>query len=132
VVEGGGLRSHEGGPPRAHLLERHVGKTNAELEARFAKSKNLPANSSFYDRAQAEAAVSKTLATNEGEVAEWIRSPSTRPLELEYHPAGPSFPVGVHMARGAAAVPVAGVRVVLLKDATMSCGFRVLTGFPVP
>jgi Bacterial CdiA-CT RNAse A domain len=114
------------------LIRRHVGKTSEELEARFTKSKNLPANSSFYDRAQAEAAVSKTLTTYDGEVGEWMRSPSTKPLELEYHPVGPSFPVGVHMLRGAAAVPVAGVRVVLLKDTTMSCGFRILTGFPVP
>ncbi|HSO37220.1 MAG TPA: RNase A-like domain-containing protein [Labilithrix sp.] len=131
VVEGGGLRAHEGGPARAHLLDKHVGKTSAELEARFAKSKSLPANSSFYDRAQAEAAVSKTLATNESKVAEWMRNPERR-LELEYHPQGPSFPVGTHMARGAEAVPVAGVKVVLLKDATMSCGFRILTGFPIP
>ena len=103
-----------------------------DVEARFAKSKNLPANSSFYDRAQAETAVSKTLVTNEAEVAEWMKAGGAKPLELEYHPNGPSFPVGVHMLRGAAPVPVAGVRVVLLKDATMSCGFRILTGFPIP
>jgi hypothetical protein len=132
VVEGGGLRAHEGGPPKAHLLERHVGKTSADLEARFVKSKNLPANSSFYDRAQAEAAVSRTLAANEGKVAEWLRGSNTKPLELDYHPAEPSFPVGMHMVRGGPALPVAGVRVILLKDSTTSCGFRVLTGFPVP
>lgn len=131
VVEGGGLRAHEGGAARAHLIERHVGKTTAELEARFAKSKNLPASSSFYDRAQAEAAVSKTLAANEGKVSEFMSGPRGK-LEIEFHPEGLAFPVGLHMTRGAAAVPVAGVKVVLIKDATMSCGFRILTGFPVP
>jgi Bacterial CdiA-CT RNAse A domain len=131
-VEGGGLMAHEGGAVDAHLVRRHVGKTTAELEARFTPKNTLKTNSSFFDRAQAEAAVSKTLTTKEAQVTEWMKSPTTDALRLEYHPTGPAFPVGIHMSRGAAAVPVAGVRVVLLKDASMSCGFRILTGFPIP
>lgn len=105
----------------------------AELEARFVDEKKLRTNSTFYNRAQAEAAASRTLATNEAKIGEWLASPaSDNVLRLEYHPSGPSFPVGVHMARGAAAVPVAGVRIVLIKDTTMVTGFRIVTGSPIP
>jgi hypothetical protein len=127
------LRAHEGGAARAHLIERHVGKTTAELQERLAGSKRMQGCSSFYDRAQAEAAVSKTLAANEAKIAEWLKGGATDRLPIKFNPGGPAFPVGLHLARGASeVVAVAGVKVVLIKDATTSCGFRILTGFPVP
>jgi hypothetical protein len=132
IAEGGGLRAHEGGPSRAHLIEKHVGKTSAELEARMARSPRMKGSSSFYDRAHAEAAASRALAANEAKIAEWSRGASDGRLVIDYHPRGPSFPVGIHAARDAAAAPVAGVRLVLIKDASLPSGFRILTGYPIP
>ena len=138
----GGLRAHEGGPPNGHTLSEHVGKTEAELRARFTEPKignnGKPvkppsSNSAFYNRAIAEANIAKTMATNEQAIKDWLADPSAKArLKLEYHPDGPAFPVGRKvLAKGGDAIDVAGTRTVLIKDPTTAAGFRILTAFPI-
>jgi len=80
----------------------------------------------------AEAAASRTLAAHEAKVNEWLAKGAKGKLVItDSNPGGPS--VGRRFSRGEArAVPVSGTRLVLIGDASKPCGFRILTGYPVP
>jgi RHS repeat-associated protein len=128
LVPGGGLVAHEraGG----HLIARHVGQTPAQLRARLAAEPRVSAVSTFSDRSVAESAVSATLQANQTQIATWMQSTSARPLVLN---STLGRPTGISLARGALTpTTVSGVRLVLVKDATMPMGYRVHTGFPTP
>lgn len=128
LVEGGGLAAHESAG--GHLIERHVAQTPAQLRARLAAEPRVPAVSTFIDRAVAESAVDTTLQANQAQISAWMRSASTRPLVINHTLARPT---GLSLARGATTpTTVSGVRLVLVKDATMPMGYRVHTGFPIP
>lgn len=137
----GGLGAHEGGPPNGHTLEKHVGKTEAELRARLEEpqigkngkpGKPPSSSSAFYDRATAEANISNTMTAHEQAIKDWLADPQgPKRLKIEYHPNEPAFPVGRLVVKGEPMIDVAGTRTVLVKDATTPSGFRILTAFPI-
>jgi RHS repeat-associated protein len=125
IVPGGGLMAHEavGG----HLLQKHVGKTEAQLMSRLAAEPKIKGSSSFYDRAGAEAAVADALDANAGNISQWLSSSSGR-LKLDYTAQNP---VGISVVRGASsAVDVNSMSSILVRNPSMPMGYHVLTGFP--
>lgn len=49
-------------------------------------------------------------------------------LRIDYSQSGP---VGISVSRGAtSAVDVSGIRIILVRDPSMSTGYRIHTGFP--
>jgi filamentous hemagglutinin len=125
LAPGGGLAGHEarGG----HTIARHVGKSVVELSERLATQSSLKAASSFSNRAAAESAVSSTLGANSSEISSWL-SGSAQRLVLT-HSMGDA--IGWTLERGASFTqPASSVRMVLVRDAASSIGYRILTAYP--
>jgi filamentous hemagglutinin len=125
LVEGGGLQVHEAAG--GHLLLKHVGKSEQALLTRLASEPSIKGSSSFYSRAVAEDSVSQLLDANQASISSWLGG-SGRRLRIE----GPlANSVGITVTRGETrAVHVSSARVILVRDLSMSMGYRVQTGFP--
>ena len=125
IVPGGGLQAHENAG--GHLLLKHVGQTEQSLMLRMVNEPRITGSSSYYDRATAEYAMSQALDANEPAIAAWLQGSAGR-LKIEHsHP----FPVGISVSRGASrAVDVSSTRAILVRDASMPTGYKILTGFP--
>ncbi len=127
IVPGGGLQAH--GAAGGHLIQRHVGQTDADLIARLNAQPNITAASSFPNRATAENAVSSALDANTARINDFLNGSSNR-LVLN-HDTGSV--VGSVVQRGSTTpVSSTNVRVVLQRDASMPTGYRIVTGFPTP
>ena len=57
--------------PRAHTIERHVGKSLQQLQARFAAEPRMTNSSTFSSLAVAERAVSDAIAANTNDIRAW-------------------------------------------------------------
>nr|WP_266019353.1 hemagglutinin repeat-containing protein [Brucella intermedia] len=127
IVPGGGLQGHEAAG--GHLIARHVGKTDAELSARLASQPNISAASSFSDRASAEFATASAIDAHASEINAFLSGTNNR-LVINYDVGRL---VGSVMNRGGnSSVPSSNIRIVLQKDPSMTIGYKILTGFPVP
>jgi filamentous hemagglutinin len=125
LTDGGGLQVYE--DAGGHLIERHVGMSDADLANRLATS-NVSSASTFTDRASAETAVSAAIDSNRSAIQDYLAGNSNGYLAIEY--VAPT-PVGTSLSRGATnSVPVNNVRVVITKDPTMPTGYRIVTGYP--
>ena len=124
VLPGGSLAAST--TAGGHLIEKHVGLSEAELAARLAGQK-IPAASSFYDLEIAENASAATLRANAAQVAEWLRgSEPELPLTLVF-----TYPVGVTIPRGTqSALEAYGVRLLLRRTDQLAEGYYVHTGYP--
>jgi hypothetical protein len=125
IVPGGGLAAHEA--QGGHLITRHVGRTDAQLAQRLQAEPNIPAASTFLNRADAEVAVSEALNANSHRVTAFLASTQAKT----------SFthdlirPVGVSMLNGVTHSQSASkLLLVLKKDASLPLGYFLLTGFP--
>jgi RHS repeat-associated protein len=120
-----GLQAHENAG--GHLIDRHVGKTEDQLAARLVTDTHISASSSFPDLPTAEAAVAETLLIRQAEIQNWLsgQAPSYTAR------ANVGWKVGTSLPRGAqSASPATSVRVVLRRDSSLSCGYRIHTGYP--
>jgi hypothetical protein len=125
LVDGGGLQMHE--EAGGHLLLKHVGQTEQDLMTRLVNEPKIGGSSSFYDRATAENAISQLMDAKQFDISTWLSGTSNR---LRIDTQLPS-PVGISVARGATnAVNASAVKAVLVRDPSMSTGYKILTGFP--
>jgi Bacterial CdiA-CT RNAse A domain len=110
-----------------HTLERHVGRTDAELHQRLERERDISAASTYSDRATAERVVGAALAQNGERIQRWIERGPRRPnLVLDY--TDPNNPIGRTMfPRAAGSVPCDHAIVVLRADGD---GYYVLTSYP--
>ncbi|VVN02773.1 Putative deoxyribonuclease RhsC [Pseudomonas fluorescens] len=125
IVPGGGLAAHEalGG----HLIIKHVGRTDIQLAQRLQAEPNIPAASTFMNRAEAEAAVSEALSSNSQKVTQFLNS--NKGKTSFSHVLG--RPVGVSMLSGLTHSQSASkLLLVLKKDPALPLGYFLLTGFP--
>lgn len=111
-----------------HTLSRHVGRSDADLQERLERERNISAASTYTDRATAEAVVGRVLEHN-SKIERWEEREGRRPnLALDYHGEA-SQPIGRCMQRGSSvAVPATDALVVL--KARDGGGFFVLTTYP--
>jgi len=124
IVEGGGLSAHEG-TTRGHTIAKHVGQTEAQLDARLAAQPNLRVASSFTSRAQAEAAGVRVMGGNTSKISQWLQQGPVGKLELDG-----AFDGGVCRVPGGYSTAGTGARFVLKADGAGS--YFILTGFPTP
>jgi hypothetical protein len=125
IAPGGGLQSHENAG--GHLLQKHVGQSEQALLLRLAAEPKISGSSSFYNREVAENVVSQMLDSNNTKIVDWLNGSGGR-LRLDQ-----TFSdlTGISVSRGAqSAVDVGSARVILVRDPSMSTGFKILTGFP--
>jgi Bacterial CdiA-CT RNAse A domain len=126
IVPGGGLQAHE--DAGGHLLEKHVGQTEAMLLDRMTKEPNIPGSSSFYDQATAESAVARTLKANQEKINDWLGGANKRDLPIEH-----TVPenIGITIPKGSMnAVDTNNLLLILRRDSSMSNGYRIQTGYP--
>jgi hypothetical protein len=110
-----------------HTLQRHVGRTDAELQERLAREHHISAASTFTDRATAEHAVAEAIRQSQDRIQRWLQRPGGHPnLVLDYHG---DQPVGrVLHRRESHSVPCSNA-VVVLKWAGPN-RYYVLTSYP--
>jgi len=133
-VPGRGLHPHEGGAWRGHTLERHVGKSDADLRRRLDEARGtrgeLSAASTFATRRNAEHFVGATLKRNESAIWRWLKSrngPSSKAFTARFtEPTGRRMKLGQSRSES-----VHGTRVVLRRDSTSPSGYRIVSSFPV-
>lgn len=109
-----------------HTLERHVGKTDAELAVRLKTEPGISAASTYRDRVTAEVAVGEALSVNAPKVEAWRARKGDRP-NLVLDVAMPTT-IGRTMRRGATTRETDSAVVVLKWD---DRGGFVLTSYPL-
>ncbi|NJK76747.1 MAG: hypothetical protein HC849_16230 [Oscillatoriales cyanobacterium RU_3_3] len=124
-IPGGGLEVHE--KAGGHTLERHVGKTEAELAQRLAAEPQIAAASSFTNRAVAEAAIGEAISRNEREISSWLRSRENR-YAIDYNA---NRIVGITLRRRQNKISTTSrLRIVLQRSAKLPPGYFILTAYP--
>ncbi len=111
----------------SHTLSRHVGKTEDELRRRLADSPGLRRASTFRDLATAERGVARALVESEQRVTEWLASSADALVITTRIPQA-----GMGVSAEGSVQTLHSVRVVLVQDAAMPQGYRVLTAYPTP
>jgi hypothetical protein len=110
-----------------HTLSRHVARTDAQLEERLRRERNISAASTWTDRETAEETVTEALRAERGRVESWMRRGYPRANLALHYSAG--RPIGSSLRRGAnAAVACTDAVIVLRADGPDS--FYVLTTYP--
>jgi hypothetical protein len=125
IVPGGGLAAHEA--QGGHLIKKHVGRTDKQLAKRLKAEPNIPAASTFPDRATAESASSIALDANKAKIEKFLKGKKSKTTITHTFP----YPVGVSMPNGRDNhLPASKVLLVLVKDVRRPEGYFLLTGFP--
>ena len=110
-----------------HTLSRHVGRSDAQLEERLRRERNISAASTWTDRGTAEETVAEALRVESARVESWMRRGYPRANLALHYSAGRS--VGRSLRRGeGAAVTCTEAVIVLRADGPGS--FYVLTTYP--
>ncbi|WP_460149148.1 RNase A-like domain-containing protein [Pseudomonas sp. S3_E10] len=127
IVPGGGLDAHEAAG--GHLKEKHIGRTNQQLLYRLRQEPNIPAASTFHDRAAAEREISVVLDENQDKIDNFLKGNQNQ-LIINHETKGP---VGTCIKKNTTAA-VSGTRIYLVirKDINMHPGYRIHTGYPDP
>lgn len=108
-----------------HILEKHVGMSQPELEQRLQQEPHLDIVSSFRDEATAERAISAALEQNKEEIERWLRRSSPEKLPLK-HTSQSSL--GITLERGENAVRASREATIILKTDSWE-GYFVLTAY---
>ncbi len=80
------LPANEGRPPLGHTIERHVGRTDAQLRARLDREPRISAASTFPDLATAQCVIDRTLALADSRrrIDRWLADADDRTLVLRW------------------------------------------------
>ena len=110
-----------------HTLERHIGRSDAELHERLQHEPDISAASTYTDRATAERVVGAALRQNEDKIQRWAERGTRRPnLVLDYTDTNNA--IGrVMFPRAMGSVPCDHAIVVLRADGD---AYYVLTSYP--
>ncbi|MEG3938317.1 MULTISPECIES: RNase A-like domain-containing protein [unclassified Microcoleus] len=124
-IPGGGLDVHEAAG--GHTLERHVGKTEAQLAQRLASERRISAASSFTDRSVAEAAIAEAMNRNQSAIDSWVKSRGNR-YTIDYNA---NRIIGITLRRRASkATSASRLKIVLQRSAKLPPGYFILTAYP--
>lgn len=109
-----------------HTLERHVGKTDSDLQRRL-EEESLSADSTYTDRVTAEMAVAASIRENGAKISRWQHRPGGHSnLVLDYDS---NSPLGRSMRRGETQTFPCSHAVAVLKWMTPQ-EYYVLTSYP--
>ena len=124
-IPGGGLDFHEAAG--GHTLERHVGKTEAQLAQRLASETRISAASSFTNRSVAEVAIGEAIYRNQNAIDSWVKSRGNR-YTIDYNA---NRIIGITLRRRASkATSASRLRIVLQRSAKLPPGYFILTAYP--
>ena len=113
-----------------HTLQRHIGRSDAELIERLEREPQISSASTYTDRARAEQSVGAALATSGRTLEAWENRTGRRPNLVLHYRNPKRQPVGRSLSRSQqASMPSARVLVVLRWD-ERGRNFYVLTSYP--
>jgi predicted small lipoprotein YifL len=110
-----------------HTLERHVGRSDAELRERLEHEPNISAASTWTNRETAERTIAEALHVERGRIESWMRRGRPRTNLALHYDAGQV--IGRSLRRGDTHA-VECTRAVLVLRADGEGGFYVLTAYP--
>ncbi|EDZ99007.1 conserved hypothetical protein [Burkholderia sp. H160] len=110
-----------------HTVEKHVGRTEAQLRERLARETDRKAVSSFSDLRTAEWAISNVMQANFMQIKTWAQSSPNYTLVLNGR-VGRNVGYGVIRATGEL-VPMSNVRVTLKCKAYNGMPYYILTAY---
>jgi Bacterial CdiA-CT RNAse A domain len=110
-----------------HTLERHIGRSDAELAERLRRERNISAASTWIDRQTAEITIAQALRAERGRIESWMRRGMPRANLALHYDAG--HVIGRSLRRGNTQ-PVDCTRAVFVLRATGPNSFYVLTAYP--
>jgi len=110
-----------------HTLSRHVARTDAQLQERLQRERNISAASTWTDRETAEETVAEALRTERGRVDDWIRRGERRPNLALHFDARRS--IGRSLKRDASEAVTCTSAVIVLRAEGLD-SFYVLTTYP--
>ncbi len=124
-IPGGGLDFHEAAG--GHTLEKHVGKTEAELAQRLASEKRISGASSFTYRSVAESAIAEAMNEKKSAIDSWVKKGGNRyTIEYDTHKI-----IGITLRRGASkATSTSRLKIILQRSTKLSPGYFILTAYP--
>jgi hypothetical protein len=108
-----------------HTLEKHIGRTEAQLRERLARTA-----STFSNLQMAETAISQVLRANAAKISNWAQIPGSKPLDLVQE-IGTVVGYGVVRATGQV-VKMTKVRVVLKLETFRGQPYYILTSYLLP
>lgn len=120
----GWLPRHE--RSRSHTLDQHVNQSLGDLWRQIQGGKRMA--STFSSHSTAEGALSNLIEAHQTTVRAWLNGERNL-LRLD---GDMGYRTGITMDRLGDVTDVTGVRAVLVRDASMPDGWRLLTGFPQP
>jgi hypothetical protein len=122
----GWLKGHEhsGG----HTISKHVERTEERLMSRAQDLRRKRA-SSFRNQDEAEQIIESAIRGNANRINDWLDGKGPAVLRVT---GSMKSSTGVSVTAAGEAQSVHGVRVVLVRDANMPEGFRIVTAFPQP
>lgn len=128
------IAEHEslsGRAPGGHTIERHVGKTEAELRQRLQNRPGLDEASSFKSLPEAEKLISKVLADNKYQIQMWVKHKPTNLQARMRLTRAFSSPTGIVIRRGSEEVKKCySVRVVIDFKPFHGKPYFIITAFP--
>ncbi len=111
-----------------HTIERHIGKTEAELRARLAAEPGIPAATSFTTIHEAEEVISEALRANDASIRTWAYSGGQNKFAFSYSASGP---VGYGVVRDSGVMmQMSKVRIVLRQTNIAGKVYFILTAYP--
>lgn len=110
-----------------HTLEKHVGRSDEQLQARVRRERNISAASTWTDRGTAEETVAQALRAERGRVESWMRRGYPRANLALHYDAGHS--IGRSLRRGEEQTVDCTAAVIVLR-ADGPDTFYVLTTYP--
>jgi Bacterial CdiA-CT RNAse A domain len=113
-----------------HAIARHVGRTEAQLQARLVSQPRITAASSFRTLADAERAVSEALKANRVAIKAWAKMAQAGQTQAFHFNAGRVVGEGVVRGSGAGLQAMSNVTVVLRRVVQNDRVYFVLTAFP--
>ncbi len=114
-----------------HTIARHVGRTEAQLQARLASQPGIQAASSFRTLADAEVFVAEALKANRTVIKAWAKTATVGQSKPFLYAAGRV--VGEGVVRGASGLqPMTNVVVVVRRVVQSERVYFVLTAYPKP
>ena len=124
-IPGGGLDFHEAAG--GHTLEKHVGKTEAELAQRLASEKRISGASSFTYRSVAESAIAEAMNEKKSAIDSWVKKGGNRyTIKYDTHKV-----IGITLRRGASkATSASRLKIILDRSTKLSPGYFILTAYP--
>ncbi|MGF6225531.1 RHS repeat-associated protein [Pseudomonas frederiksbergensis] len=124
IVPGGGLAAHEA--QGGHLMEKHIGRTEAQLRERLEAEPHIPIASTFPNQTVAEATVSSVMDRNKELIDDFMRGNARRLVITQPM----SAPVGVGVVRRSGELESLSVVKLILKRTNESpSGYIIFTGY---